>query len=121
MTKTQQIALACLLLSCGFSVLLTISLERTAPDLMMDFKESFSRRDACFNTQTPTSQASRCAFIWQKEQTNRCPRPTPTDFDKDLYLPTTSIFIAPFAMLPWGPAHLLWMILTAIASSLLAT
>jgi hypothetical protein len=28
-------------------------------------------------------------------------------------MPTTCIFIAPLAMLPWGPAHLLWMILTA--------
>jgi hypothetical protein len=29
----------------------------------------------------------------------------------NIYLPTTSIFIAPFAMLPWGLAHRLWMIL----------
>jgi hypothetical protein len=28
-------------------------------------------------------------------------------------MPTTSIFIVPFAMLPWEPAHLLWAILTA--------
>jgi hypothetical protein len=28
-------------------------------------------------------------------------------------LPATFIFVAPFAMLPWGPALLLWMMLTA--------
>lgn len=28
-------------------------------------------------------------------------------------LPTTLIFAAPFALLPWGPAHALWMTLTA--------
>jgi hypothetical protein len=28
-------------------------------------------------------------------------------------LPTTTVFAIPFAMLPWGPAHALWMILTA--------
>jgi len=28
-------------------------------------------------------------------------------------IPTTFIFVAPFAMLPWGPAHLLWMTVTA--------
>jgi len=28
-------------------------------------------------------------------------------------MPTAFIFIAPFAMLPWGPAHLLWLALTA--------
>jgi hypothetical protein len=38
----------------------------------------------------------------------------------DIYLPTTSIFIAPFAMLPWGPAHRLWMILTAGSLALAA-
>jgi hypothetical protein len=27
-------------------------------------------------------------------------------------LPTTFPFIVPFALLPWGPAHLLWMLLT---------
>jgi hypothetical protein len=31
----------------------------------------------------------------------------------DIYLPSTSIFIAPFAMLPWDPARMLWTILTA--------
>jgi hypothetical protein len=30
-----------------------------------------------------------------------------------IYLPTTSIFVAPFAMLPWGLAHVLWTILIA--------
>jgi hypothetical protein len=29
------------------------------------------------------------------------------------YLPTAFSFTVPFAMLPWGPAHLLWMALTA--------
>jgi hypothetical protein len=28
-------------------------------------------------------------------------------------LPTTAVFAVPFALLPWGPAHALWMILTA--------
>jgi hypothetical protein len=31
----------------------------------------------------------------------------------DVYLPTAYVFIAPFAMLPWGPASLLWIIVTA--------
>jgi hypothetical protein len=28
-------------------------------------------------------------------------------------VPTTFLFVAPFAMLPWGPAHVLWLMLTA--------
>jgi hypothetical protein len=31
----------------------------------------------------------------------------------DVYFPAASIFIAPFAMLPWGTAHLLWISFTA--------
>jgi hypothetical protein len=30
----------------------------------------------------------------------------------NVYPPTTLLLVVPFAMLPWGPAHLLWMILT---------
>jgi hypothetical protein len=32
---------------------------------------------------------------------------------QNVYLPTAFFFTVPFAMLPWGPAHLLWMALTA--------
>ena len=38
----------------------------------------------------------------------------------DVNLPTTFILIAPFAMLPWGAAHLLWMTLTAASLTLAA-
>jgi hypothetical protein len=37
-----------------------------------------------------------------------------------VYPPTIFIFTLPFAMLPWGPAHLLWMVLT-IGSLILAS
>jgi hypothetical protein len=32
---------------------------------------------------------------------------------RNVYPPTTLFVLAPFAMLPWGPAHLLWIMLTA--------
>jgi hypothetical protein len=38
----------------------------------------------------------------------------------DVYPPTTSLFVAPFAMLPWGLACRLWMMLTAVAFILAA-
>ncbi len=37
-----------------------------------------------------------------------------------VYFPTASILIAPFALLPWGPAHALWMTLTAAGMILAA-
>jgi hypothetical protein len=39
----------------------------------------------------------------------------------NVYLPTSSILIAPIAMLPWGFAHILWRLLTAIALFLTAS
>jgi hypothetical protein len=44
------------------------------------------------------------------------PEPSNPDFQiltRQVYLPTAFVFTAPFAMLPWGPAHLLWMVLSA--------
>jgi hypothetical protein len=32
-----------------------------------------------------------------------------------VYFPTASIFIAPFALLPWGPAHLIWMVAIVVS------
>ncbi len=45
-------------------------------------------------------------------------RPWPSDalqkiLSQNIYLPTTFIFIAPFAMLPLDPAYLFWEILSA--------
>jgi len=37
-----------------------------------------------------------------------------------IYLPTAFCFTVPFAMLPWGPAHILWMMLT-VGSLILAS
>ncbi|MGB9406508.1 MAG: glycosyltransferase family 87 protein [Terracidiphilus sp.] len=114
MTRTRQIALICLLLSCGVSVLLTISLERAAPDLMMDFKGVYYEARCLLQHTDPykPGEPLRTYLAGAGES----PMPTAglrQTLMMDLYLPTASIFIAPFAMLPWGPAHLLWMFLTA--------
>lgn len=37
-----------------------------------------------------------------------------------IYLPTAFLFTTPFALLPWGPAHILWMALT-VGSLVLAS
>src|SRR5208337_2745440 len=119
MTRTRWIVLVCLLLSCGFSVLLTISLERTKPDLMLDFKGVYF--DArCLLQHTDPYKPGEPLRVYLADGTNR---PTPTaDLRRTLtwyiYLPTASIFIAPFAMLPLGPAQVLWTVLTALALAL---
>jgi hypothetical protein len=114
MTRTRQIALACLLLSCGLSVSLGFFLERAKPDLMMDFKGVYYEA-RCLLQHTDPYKPGEPLRTYLKEAGEN---PMPTvglrqTLLRDLYLPTAPIFIAPFAMLAWGPAHLLWMILTA--------
>src|ERR1035437_6750620 len=111
MTRTRWTALLCLLLSCGLSVLLVFLQERAKPDLMLDFKGVFF--DArCLLQHTDPYKPGEPLRAYLADGIDR---PTPTaDLRRTLtwyiYLPTASIFIAPFAMLPLGPAQVLWTI-----------
>jgi hypothetical protein len=103
-----------LLLSCGLSVFWAISLQRASPDGMIDFKGVYYDARCLFQHRDPYlyGEPARVYLVEQKD------RPLLSDvlrqvLSLNIYLPTTSIFIAPFAMLPWGLAHWLWMILAA--------
>ncbi len=114
MTRTRRIALFWLLLCCGISFLWGSFLERTAPNGMGDFEGIYYNARCLFQHVDPYKPGEPLRVYLAEGRD----RPMPPAGIRhvlmlDLYLPTTSIFIAPFAMLPWGPAHLLWMILTA--------
>lgn len=112
MTKTQQIALACLLLSCGLSALWGFSMERTSPNLMIDFKGVFYDAKCLLQHTDPYNPGEPLqAYL---EMGNTVPQSADglrQVLAVDVYLPTTSIFVAPFAMLPWGTAQVLWAVL----------
>ncbi|MGA3010696.1 MAG: glycosyltransferase family 87 protein [Terracidiphilus sp.] len=116
MTRTRWIVLLCLLLSCGVSVSLGFFLERAKPDLMMDFKGVyFQARCLLQHTDPYKPDALLRAYLADGRD-----HPMPTDGLRSIltwyiYLPTASIFFAPFAMLPMESAQILWMILTAAA------
>ena len=116
MTRTRWTALACLLLSCGFSVLLVFLQERAKPDLMLDFKGVYFDARCLLQHADPYKPGEPLrAYL-----ADGIDRPAPAaDLRRTLtwyiYLPTASIFIAPFAMLPLGLAQVLWTILTAAA------
>lgn len=116
MTRSRWIVLLCLLLSCGLSVSLGFFLERARPDFMLDFKGVFF--DArCLLQHTDPYKPGEPLRVYLEEGKDS---PTPTsDLRRTLtwyiYLPSASIFIAPFAMLALGPAQVLWMILTAVS------
>jgi hypothetical protein len=112
--RTRRIGLFWLLLCCGISVLWGCLLERASPDGMIDFKGTFYAARCLIQHSDPYKDGAPLR-AYLAEQNDR-PLPSPVlrqVLSQDIYLPTTSIFIAPFAMLPWGPAHLLWMILSA--------
>jgi hypothetical protein len=87
---------------------------------MVDFKGVYY--DArCLLQHTDPYKEGEPLRVYQAEAADRSLPPDGLRqiLTRSLYPPTTSIFIVPFAMLPWGPAHLLWMTLT-VGSFLLA-
>jgi hypothetical protein len=112
--RTRRIALALILLSCGLSALWAYSLSRASSDRMLDFEGAYY--DArCLLQHIDPYKAGEPLRVYLAE---RGDRPWPSDvlrqvLSLNIYLPTTSIVIAPFAMLPWWIAHPLWSIVTA--------
>jgi hypothetical protein len=120
MKGTQRIVLFWLLLCCGISILWGISIGQASPNGMSDFKGIYY--DArCLLQHIDPYKLGAPLRVYQAEEGGRTSPPEVIRqiLLRNVYLPTTSIFIAPFAMLPWGTAHLLWMFLTA-ASLILA-
>jgi hypothetical protein len=114
MTRTRWIALICLTLCCVLSALWGFSMERTSPNLMIDFKAVYYGTRCLLQHHNPYN-VIELDGVYRAEGGDR-----PSETIKahqsvtiNINLPTTFICIAPFAMLPWGTAHLLWTILTA--------
>jgi len=119
--RTRRIALFGLLLCCGLSALWAISLQRASLDGMIDFKGVYYDTRCLLQHRDPYLYGEP-ARVYLAEQNDH---PVLSDvlrqvLSLNVYLPTTSIIIAPFAMLPWGLTHWLWMILTAGSLTLAA-
>lgn len=113
MTKTQRIALIWILLCGGISIFWGYSIEISKPGGMFDFKGVFYGERCLLQYRDPY-KLSEPLRIYQEEggvlpQSKDGLRQNLTWY---IYPPTALVFIAPFAILPWGPAHLLWMIIS---------
>jgi len=118
--RTRRIGLFWLLLCCGISVLWGCLLERSSPDGMIDFKGTFYAARCLIQHSDPYKDGEPLRAYLAEQDNPPLPSPVLRQvLSQNIYLPTTFILIAPLAILPWGPAHLLWMILSA-ASLLLA-
>jgi hypothetical protein len=121
MKRTRRVALLWLILCCSLSVLWGFFLERASPDGMLDFKGVYYGARCLLQHHDPY-QYGEPARLYFAEQSGR---PLLSDvlrqvLSRNINLPATFIFIAPFAMLPWGLAHRLWVFLTAGSLTLAA-
>jgi hypothetical protein len=111
---SHRMGLACLLVSCGLSVIWGLFLQHNAPDGMLDFKGVYYGARSVLHHGDPY-KAGEPLRVCQLEG-GECLQPSDVLIQVlswNVYLPTVFIFTAPFALLPWGLAHLLWIVISA--------
>ena len=118
MTRARLDGLLLFVLGSVLFVCLGSAWERTSPVSMADFKGLYYGA-RCLLQHSDPYQESEVLRVYQAEGGNRPSDPDRSSPGRDaLYQPADRVyFTVPFGMLPWGPAHVLWMILTAQVSS----
>jgi hypothetical protein len=117
MTRTRRTALVWLLLCCGISVFWGYILESASPGGMLDFKAVYYG-SRCLIQHSDPYQESEFLRVYQAEGGGFPTDPTQSGLFRRavlvcINLPTALLLVAPFTILAWGPAHILWLILTA--------
>jgi hypothetical protein len=112
MTRARLDGLYLLLLGSVVFLLLGTVLVNTSAVPMVDFKAIYFSARCLIQHHDPYME-SEVMRVYQAEGADN-----PSDIarirevaTRYIYLPTTFSFTVPFAMLPWGPAHMLWMTL----------
>lgn len=113
MTKTRRIALAWILLASGISVWWGFSVGQNGNG-WVDFRAVYYGTRCLLQHHNPY-KVNELEGVYRADGGER---PSETDAPHQavvLYVnvPTLFIVVTPFALLPWGPAHLLWLALTA--------
>jgi hypothetical protein len=118
--RTNHTGLAWILLACGISILWGSTLGPEA-NRWVDFKAVYYGTRCLIEHHNPYN-VSELDSVYQSESRDYSSQSIQDHQGVTLYvnLPATFIFVTPFAMLPWGPAHVLWMALTAGAFILAA-
>lgn len=112
MKRTRRIGLLLIVLSGAISILWGVALGRTVPGGPLDFQGLFYGTQCLLQHHNPYSQ-SELNTVFQAEGGERPSDSIQRNQVVTLYvnLPTTFLFIAPFAMLPLGVAQALWLTL----------
>lgn len=108
MTKTRLHGLYLLLIGTIVFVLFSLALVSTSESAMQDFAVMYFPARCLIQHRDPYS-GSEVLRTGQAENVNRHLTTNTSRYD---YLPTAFFFTIPFAILPWGPAHIIWMTFT---------
>lgn len=123
MTKVRAAILLLLSLSSTLSVFWGLALEHSARGIIVDFRVVYLGTRCLLQHRDPYNE-NQLQTIYQAEGGENPSNPVAlTKLPRvvlQLYFPTTYFCIAPFALLPWTVAHLLWTSVTAVAFTLAA-
>lgn len=113
MTKARMDGLLLLLLGSAIFVLSGVAMEYIATGSMQDFKGVYYSTRCLLSHCDPYNQDQMLQeFLAEGGEHVMAPAQRQV-VTLCVYFPTVFIFLAPFAVMAWGPAHLLWMFLTA--------
>ncbi|MGD0734016.1 MAG: glycosyltransferase family 87 protein [Terracidiphilus sp.] len=113
MTSTRRIALFWILLSTGISILWGSYIGQTGNG-WVDFRAVYYGTRCLLENHNPYN-VKELETAYRADGGERPSETVQAHQAVVLYVnvPTTFLVIAPFALLPWGPAHILWMIATS--------
>ena len=118
MTKTRLTILLLLSVSSALSVFWGFGVERAAHGIIVDFKVVYTGARCLLEKHDPYNE-SQLMGVYLAEGGK--PPSSPGELFKVrqvvamlVYLPTAFIYVAPFALLPWEVAHMVWSGLTVV-------
>jgi hypothetical protein len=114
MTRARRDGLYLVLLGSVVFLLLGVALERTTPAPLADFKALYYPSRCLIQHHDPYME-SEVRRVYEAEGKNRSSETAKTHqiATQNVYPPSALLLTAPFAMLPWGMAHILWIALAA--------
>lgn len=116
MTRARQDGLYLLLLGSLMFVLVGSALVWLMPGALGDFKSVYYSSRCLLEHRDPY-QGSEVHQVYESEEAEPLSPIERSRFEppvRVINVPTSFIFSAPFAILPWKPAYVLWVIFTAV-------
>ena len=117
MTKMRRMSVFLILLSGAISIATGIGLESTSEAGLVNFKAVYYGARCLIRHSDPYKE-SDFLRVFSEEGGEFPSNPNKSRLFRRavpvcVNLPTTLLFVAPFATFPWGPAHWLWLMLLA--------